>query len=116
MFMRTQVVDMPPGTGDVQITLSQSACLSGAVLVTTPHALSLVDAAKGEIYLSEFSSPGDLHRLAYASSKKQQHITIIGVAMFEEMKVPTLAVVRCVMCKLLRTCLLFRRCFFCANS
>lgn len=46
-----QVVDMPPGTGDVQITLSQSACLSGAVLVTTPHALSLVDAAKGKMPL-----------------------------------------------------------------
>ena len=44
-----QVVDMPPGTGDVQITLSQSACMSGAVIVTTPHALSLVDAAKGKV-------------------------------------------------------------------
>jgi len=41
------VVDMPPGTGDIQITLSQSACLSGVVLVTTPHPLSLADAAKG---------------------------------------------------------------------
>lgn len=41
------VVDMPPGTGDLQITLSQSACLSGAVIVTTPHRLSLADAAKG---------------------------------------------------------------------
>lgn len=41
---------MPPGTGDIQITLSQSACMSGAVIVTTPHALSLIDAAKGETH------------------------------------------------------------------
>lgn len=38
---------MPPGTGDIQITLSQTAQLSGAVIVTTPHLLSVVDANKG---------------------------------------------------------------------
>lgn len=41
------LVDMPPGTGDIQITLAQSMSLTGAVIVTTPHALALVDAAKG---------------------------------------------------------------------
>jgi ATP-binding protein involved in chromosome partitioning len=44
---------MPPGTGDIQITLSQSACMSGAVIVTTPHTLSLVDAAKGKDVLKQ---------------------------------------------------------------
>ena len=41
------VVDTPPGTGDVQITLTQSAFFSGAVVVTTPHLLSVADVLKG---------------------------------------------------------------------
>jgi len=41
------VIDMPPGTGDAQLTLSQSANLSGAVVVSTPQDLALIDARKG---------------------------------------------------------------------
>jgi ATP-binding protein involved in chromosome partitioning len=41
------VADLPPGTGDVQLTLSQKAALSGAVIVTTPQDVALVDARKG---------------------------------------------------------------------
>lgn len=41
------VIDMPPGTGDIQLTLSQKAKLSGAVIVTTPQDLALLDARKG---------------------------------------------------------------------
>lgn len=40
------VIDLPPGTGDVQMTLSQKAKLSGAVVISTPQDLSLVDARK----------------------------------------------------------------------
>jgi len=39
--------DMPPGTGDAQLTLSQSIALNGAVIVTTPQDVALLDAAKG---------------------------------------------------------------------
>ncbi|MEJ0063517.1 MAG: iron-sulfur cluster carrier protein ApbC [Alphaproteobacteria bacterium] len=41
------VVDMPPGTGDAQLTLAQQVPLSGAVIVTTPQDISLIDARKG---------------------------------------------------------------------
>ncbi len=41
------VIDMPPGTGDAQLTLSQTAPLTGAVIVTTPSELALIDAVKG---------------------------------------------------------------------
>jgi ATP-binding protein involved in chromosome partitioning len=41
------LVDMPPGTGDVQLTLTQSAPLSGAVILTTPQEVSALDAKKG---------------------------------------------------------------------
>src|SRR5438445_5612439 len=41
------VVDLPPGTGDAQLTLTQTAPLSGAVIVTTPQEVSLIDARKG---------------------------------------------------------------------
>ena len=41
------VVDMPPGTGDAQLTLAQSVPLSGAVIVSTPQDLALIDARRG---------------------------------------------------------------------
>src|SRR5438132_4448812 len=41
------VIDLPPGTGDAQLTLTQSAPLSGAVIVTTPQDVALIDARKG---------------------------------------------------------------------
>ena len=41
------VVDMPPGTGDAQLTLAQRASLAGAVIVSTPQDIALIDARKG---------------------------------------------------------------------
>jgi ATP-binding protein involved in chromosome partitioning len=41
------VIDLPPGTGDIQLTLCQQAPLAGAVIVTTPQDVSLLDARKG---------------------------------------------------------------------
>ena len=41
------IVDMPPGTGDIQLTLSQRVPVTGAVIVTTPQDIALIDAKKG---------------------------------------------------------------------
>jgi ATP-binding protein involved in chromosome partitioning len=41
------IVDLPPGTGDTQLTLSQRIPVSGAVIVTTPQDIALIDAQKG---------------------------------------------------------------------
>lgn len=41
------VVDMPPGTGDVQLTLAQKVPVTGAIIVTTPQDIALIDARKG---------------------------------------------------------------------
>jgi len=41
------IVDMPPGTGDIQLTLAQKIPVTGAVIVTTPQDIALIDARKG---------------------------------------------------------------------
>ncbi len=51
------VVDMPPGTGDIQLTLSQSVPVSGAVIVTTPQDIALLDARKGLQMFRKVSVP-----------------------------------------------------------
>ncbi|HEU4530104.1 MAG TPA: iron-sulfur cluster carrier protein ApbC [Steroidobacteraceae bacterium] len=51
------VVDMPPGTGDIQLTLSQRVPVSGAVIVTTPQDIALLDARKGLRMFEKVSVP-----------------------------------------------------------
>jgi ATP-binding protein involved in chromosome partitioning len=51
------VVDMPPGTGDIQLTLAQRVPVSGAVIVTTPQDIALLDARKGLRMFQKVSIP-----------------------------------------------------------
>lgn len=51
------VIDMPPGTGDVQLTLSQNVPVGGAVIVTTPQDIALLDAKKGIEMFRKVSVP-----------------------------------------------------------
>jgi ATP-binding protein involved in chromosome partitioning len=60
------IVDMPPGTGDAALTLTQQAPLSGAVIVTTANDLSLVDARKGLAMFQKVEVP--LRRRRWAAN------------------------------------------------
>ena len=51
------IVDMPPGTGDIQLTLSQQVPVSGAVVVTTPQDIAAIDARKGLAMFRKVSIP-----------------------------------------------------------
>lgn len=51
------VIDMPPGTGDIQLTLSQQIPVTGAVVVTTPQDIALLDAIKGISMFQKVSVP-----------------------------------------------------------
>lgn len=51
------IVDMPPGTGDIQLSLSQEVPLTGAVVVSTPQDIALLDAKKGLVMFEKVNVP-----------------------------------------------------------
>lgn len=51
------VLDMPPGTGDIQLTLAQNIPVTGAVVVTTPQDIALIDAKKGIVMFEKVEVP-----------------------------------------------------------
>jgi ATP-binding protein involved in chromosome partitioning len=61
------VVDMPPGTGDAQLTMAQQVPLAGAVIVSTPQDLALIDARKGLNMFSKVEVPvlGIVENMSY---------------------------------------------------
>ena len=61
------IIDMPPGTGDAQLTLSQKVKLAGAIIVSTPQDLSLIDARKGLNMFKKVNVPilGIIENMSY---------------------------------------------------
>jgi ATP-binding protein involved in chromosome partitioning len=61
------IIDLPPGTGDAQLTLSQRIHLSGAVIVTTPQDVALIDAKKGVNMFEKVNVPiiGIIENMSY---------------------------------------------------
>jgi ATP-binding protein involved in chromosome partitioning len=67
-------IDMPPGTGDVQLTLSQAVPLCGAAIVTTPQKISLIDVVKGIEMFSKVNVPilGVIENMSYLAHNDQK--------------------------------------------
>lgn len=91
------VVDMPPGTGDIQLTLSQKLPVAGAIVVTTPQDVALADAQKGIAMFRQVNIPllGLVENMSYYQCSSCGHIDDIfgsngGVALAERYQVPVL--------------------------
>src|SRR5712691_12051962 len=74
------VIDLPPGTGDAQLTLTQTAPLSGAVIVTTPQDVSLIDARKGLEMFKQVRVPvlGIVENMSYFQADDGKRYEIFG--------------------------------------
>jgi ATP-binding protein involved in chromosome partitioning len=70
------IVDMPPGTGDIQLTLSQRVPMTGAVIVTTPQDIALLDAKKGVAMFEKVGVPilGVVENMAVHVCEKCGHV------------------------------------------
>ena len=82
------VIDMPPGTGDIQLTLSQQIPVTGAVVVTTPQDIALLDAVKGISMFERVSVPvlGIVENMSmHICSECGHHEAIFGTGGAEKM-------------------------------
>ena len=82
----TLVIDLPPGTGDVQLTLSQKVNISGVVIVSTPQELALIDAIKGINMFKKVNVPilGMVENMSYLQTKSGEIIDVFGKGSVEK--------------------------------
>lgn len=90
------VIDLPPGTGDVQLTLIQTTPLTGAIIVTTPSDVSLEDARKAVLMFEQVREPvlGIVENMSYLDHNGERLYVFGkggGARTAEQMKVPLLA-------------------------
>ncbi len=82
------IIDMPPGTGDIQLTLAQSVPITAALVVTTPQRLACADAARGLSLFEKLGIPiaGLAENMAYFKcSKCQNEERLFGVGYTQEL-------------------------------
>lgn len=75
------VVDMPPGTGDIQLTLAQNIPVTASIIVTTPQDIALIDAQKGIVMFNKVNIPtlGIVENMSYHICENcGHHETIFG--------------------------------------
>jgi ATP-binding protein involved in chromosome partitioning len=91
------IIDMPPGTGDTQLTISQTVPVSGAVIVSTPQEIALIDAKKGVSMFQKVNIPilGLVQNMSYFECKCGEKTHLFGKEgvkkTAEKMGVPLLA-------------------------
>ena len=91
------IVDMPPGTGDIQLTMAQQVPLSAAVIVTTPQDLAVADAQKGISMFNKVNVPvaGLIENMSYYQCSSCGHTDYLfaqdgGKALAERYNLPLL--------------------------
>jgi len=90
------VIDLPPGTGDAQLTVSQVIPLTGAVMVTTPQDVSLHDVRKGLAMFQQLNVPilGIVENMSYYECPHGERVHLFGAGggkkLAEEFRVPLL--------------------------